>query len=239
MASHTENLNLLKKDPTADGSDTFNIKTMLNENWDKVDANAARVAAELAGKVNWSGQIINESVLAWADAQVLPTTCASVGDATDLPHNGGKWMISVELYMWSAWRRLTATHVNTGDHWENTRDSEGNWYGWTRVTTATPPEEYDLPCTGGHLFLRKDQFGRVTIDVQITGASIPAGTLIATLPNGYAPKRNTKRTVPADDGSTENQIYMTVLADGGVYLSGYEPAWILQTCFSEAAYWSG
>lgn len=37
MASNTSNLNLLKKDPLTDGKDTFNIRTMLNENWDKID----------------------------------------------------------------------------------------------------------------------------------------------------------------------------------------------------------
>ena len=37
MASYTEHLNLLKKDPVVDASDTFNIQTMLNDNWDKID----------------------------------------------------------------------------------------------------------------------------------------------------------------------------------------------------------
>ncbi|GAA0137758.1 hypothetical protein YSY43_45990 [Paenibacillus sp. YSY-4.3] len=37
MASKTEHLNLLKKDPVADGNEYFNIETMLNENWDKID----------------------------------------------------------------------------------------------------------------------------------------------------------------------------------------------------------
>lgn len=37
MASNTPNLNLYKKDPIIDGNDTFNITTMLNENWDKID----------------------------------------------------------------------------------------------------------------------------------------------------------------------------------------------------------
>lgn len=37
MASNTPKLNLLKKDPTTDGNETFNIKTMLNDNWDKID----------------------------------------------------------------------------------------------------------------------------------------------------------------------------------------------------------
>ncbi|MGD9678441.1 MAG: hypothetical protein AB7V16_08870 [Vulcanibacillus sp.] len=47
MASNTPNLNLLKKDPVADATDTFNIETMLNENWDKVDlADAENVKKE-------------------------------------------------------------------------------------------------------------------------------------------------------------------------------------------------
>jgi len=40
MSSNTTNLNLLKMDPVTDGADTFNIETMLNENWDKIDAAA-------------------------------------------------------------------------------------------------------------------------------------------------------------------------------------------------------
>ena len=52
MASYTEHLQLLKKDPVADGSDTFNIQTMLNDNWDKIDE-AVSKKAELGadGKV--------------------------------------------------------------------------------------------------------------------------------------------------------------------------------------------
>lgn len=37
MATNTPHLNLLKKDVVTDGHETFNIETMLNENWDKID----------------------------------------------------------------------------------------------------------------------------------------------------------------------------------------------------------
>lgn len=47
MASNTPNLNLLKKDPVVDGSDTFNIQTMLNDNWDKIDQAIGDVREEL------------------------------------------------------------------------------------------------------------------------------------------------------------------------------------------------
>lgn len=48
MASNTENLNLLMKNPSTDGADTFNVQTMLNENWQKIDKNAGAVAQTLA-----------------------------------------------------------------------------------------------------------------------------------------------------------------------------------------------
>lgn len=38
MATTTKNLLLLKKDVATDGNETFNIKTILNDNWDKIDA---------------------------------------------------------------------------------------------------------------------------------------------------------------------------------------------------------
>ncbi|AMA72939.1 hypothetical protein P4S93_09780 [Aneurinibacillus thermoaerophilus] len=37
MASNTPNLGLYMKDPVTDGNHTFNIETMLNENWRKID----------------------------------------------------------------------------------------------------------------------------------------------------------------------------------------------------------
>ena len=52
MATYTELLKLLKKDPAAEGSDTFNIKTMLNNNWDKLDDHAKAVMLELLKKAD-------------------------------------------------------------------------------------------------------------------------------------------------------------------------------------------
>ena len=49
MASNTENLKLLKKNPTTDGADTFNVQTMLNDNWDKIDQFAGILDKKLAG----------------------------------------------------------------------------------------------------------------------------------------------------------------------------------------------
>lgn|GEM_PF-5855208 len=44
MSIFTAFLNLLKKDPVADKDDTFNISTMLNDNWDKIDAGLKNIS---------------------------------------------------------------------------------------------------------------------------------------------------------------------------------------------------
>jgi hypothetical protein len=47
LSSNTPNLDLLKKNPVTDGDDTFNIDTMLNDNWDKIDAAVGEMKDEL------------------------------------------------------------------------------------------------------------------------------------------------------------------------------------------------
>ncbi|WP_422658195.1 phage tail protein [Paenibacillus sp. EC2-1] len=47
MSSNTPNLGLLKKDPMVDGNETFNIKTMLNDNWDKIDEAVGNVQVDI------------------------------------------------------------------------------------------------------------------------------------------------------------------------------------------------
>lgn len=66
MATNTPNLNLLKKDPATDGNETFNIKTMLNDNWDKIDAAVGNISipdatTTVKGKVQLSNATDSDS----------------------------------------------------------------------------------------------------------------------------------------------------------------------------------
>lgn len=75
MASYTPNLNLLMKDPVADGADTFNIQTMLNENWEKIDAAVLRAiaaaAAYDAGKTYQQGDFCTQGGLLYRANQAI------------------------------------------------------------------------------------------------------------------------------------------------------------------------
>jgi hypothetical protein len=48
LASNTPRLGLYKKDPVIDANDTFNITTMLNDNWDRIDQNVETIAGAQA-----------------------------------------------------------------------------------------------------------------------------------------------------------------------------------------------
>lgn len=96
MASNTPNLNLHKKDPATDGNDTFNIKTMLNDNWDKIDTAVKQVQDELdnisvpAASTTQAGIVQLTNATNSTSETMAPTAKAlkSVADAS-LPKTGG------------------------------------------------------------------------------------------------------------------------------------------------------
>jgi DNA repair ATPase RecN len=49
MSDYTSKLNLYKVDPTIDGEEKFNIKTMMNNNWDKIDTKVSEIDQKLSG----------------------------------------------------------------------------------------------------------------------------------------------------------------------------------------------
>lgn len=63
MASYTENLELLKKDPMTEGTDNFNIRTMMNDNWDKIDRFAGtKGEAEGLAELDENGKVPEEQM---------------------------------------------------------------------------------------------------------------------------------------------------------------------------------
>lgn len=49
MGSYTDNLGLYKVNTETDGNDTFNIETMLNDNWDKIDEKLEKLPIQNGG----------------------------------------------------------------------------------------------------------------------------------------------------------------------------------------------
>jgi hypothetical protein len=72
LASNTPNLGLHKKDPITDGNQTFNIQTMLNDNWDKIDLFAKEIEQQLADMGNVD-EVVNNLIQQIGDLPNLST----------------------------------------------------------------------------------------------------------------------------------------------------------------------
>jgi hypothetical protein len=84
MPSNTPNLNLYKKNPATDGDDTFNIETMLNENFDKIDAHAGDNTRHItaAERNTWNAKETTGGAQAKADTARDAVITAAAQDAT-------------------------------------------------------------------------------------------------------------------------------------------------------------
>ncbi len=90
MASYTEHLDLLKKDPVADASDTFNIQTMMNDNWDKIDT-AVNTAQQTA-----DGKAASVHAAQHASGGSDPVTPASIGAAPAVHAHDDRYFTETE-----------------------------------------------------------------------------------------------------------------------------------------------
>lgn len=74
MANYTTALDLYKIDPIADGNSTFNMETILNNNWDKIDTKYD----ELDNTVNQNSDKINQNT------NITTVLGSDIGDKTKL-----------------------------------------------------------------------------------------------------------------------------------------------------------
>ncbi|MGE8079013.1 hypothetical protein [Peribacillus loiseleuriae] len=88
MASNTTRLDLLKKNPVTDGNDTFNIETMLNENWDKIDKRAALINPITGKLLPGQENAVDTSGLATKQELQAETQARVAHQANYLSHTG-------------------------------------------------------------------------------------------------------------------------------------------------------
>lgn len=211
MASYTTNLNLLKKDPVADGSDTFNIQTMLNDNWDKIDANAAEVDAALDSKA----VVRYTAYTNLNDLLTVPSGFYNIAPpATGMPMSGYWYCIVCAEQPNIGTRIIYAMPVGIGnDSLWKIRCTGGVPETWKEMATTTPPTEYDLPLASGvtangRCVYFKAQDGVVTICGSVsTSLSAGISALLAVLPVGFRPSDNLYFPMTTNSGAGQFSVY--------------------------------
>lgn len=79
MSENTPKLDLLMKDPVLDGHEYFNVKTMMNDNWEKIDAFAETIdgeVKELQQRLDPDGLVSKEAFDAHVDNTDVHVTAA-------------------------------------------------------------------------------------------------------------------------------------------------------------------
>ena len=105
MATNTPNLNLYKKDPVTDGEDVFNIETMLNENWDKIDTAVNNKAPKTVASASTNGLMSStdfkklQGIATGANNYVHPSTHAATMITEDASH---RFVTDTEKAAWNA-----------------------------------------------------------------------------------------------------------------------------------------
>lgn len=159
MPSYTKNLELLKKDPVEDGSDTFNIETMLNENWDKIDKAVGQKA-----DVDEDGKIPEEQVPDGAVKNALETA-----ETKDSPADGDGVVIvdsadenKPKRVLWSAFKTALNLLYAAKSHTHKKADISDF------PSSMTPAAHASTHRTGGGDALTPKDIGACTAPVAVS-----------------------------------------------------------------------
>ncbi|MGN7168971.1 hypothetical protein ACTHSJ_24155 [Paenibacillus cellulositrophicus] len=221
MSSNTPKLGLLKKDPLTDGNDTFNIKTMLNDNWDKIDeavsaidekvtAHSSRLdtAAFADVTLNPGVQIVNSArtsrfSLESIKGRTLVNLLGRSGNCEDL----SKWFVTPGIAS-----TLDTTNKTEGSNGIKLTVKAGNTTGSLYALLGTA-----LKTTSNYLLMANVKNGtaqRVVVSVYNGSDSIFNGNQITGADKFYP----AYALIPAASiGATTNNVQITIYGTDGQY----------------------
>jgi len=142
MATYTPNLNLYKKDPVVDGNDMFNITTMMNDNWDKVEAvvSAKETPAGSQAKADVAQTAANVYSDTKAQTNLMATNSSITATNTTVLTHKTSADHDAQYYN----KTLSDAKYETMDDLTNNRklDANGNytgsWFGISNPVQADP-----------------------------------------------------------------------------------------------------
>jgi len=176
MPNNTPNLGLYKKNPATDGNDSFDIQTMLNDNWDKIDAVISTDDDKQSVRVSTTSNITLSAT------QTVDGVVLVVGDRVLVKNQNIGSQNGIYIVSTGSWTRSTDTdtsaEVTSGMMVrvnEGTNNSGSEWF------LSTPN-----PITLGTTSLTFTQAdGPFTINDSTTAVNTPSrfGTILSMLGN--------------------------------------------------------
>ena len=168
------------------------------------------------------------------DNSMFAAACSTEGKTAGwLPESYGFLRIhKVNNYYAMAEYQVVWPNAELWRGYYNAGDDGLKWSGWQPISTATPPQEFDLPLAEGfskHYCASycKTQEGMVTVALWIAGSGAAnVETTIATLPEGFRPTELFRAEGIVDTGTipSQNQCGITVNEYGQIVVQA-KSAW--------------
>ncbi|MED4922891.1 phage tail protein [Anoxybacillus geothermalis] len=181
MASNTPRLGLYKKDPVADRNDTFNIQTMLNDNWDRIDQGV--VLETEKGVPNGVATLGPDGKVPTAQLPSASTSAAGIVQLNDTVSSTSTTQAATANAVKQVNDALAAHSADTTNpHPIYAKKQQEAWIaptllnGWGHVGFGTS--------TAGYM---KDNFNFVHLKGSLWAGITSDNTILFTLPVGYRP----------------------------------------------------
>ena len=192
------------------------------------------VETALSNKANSNiGYIPNSDLLEWAAAQTTGCDFCVDSSVANTPHTG-YWVGHLIIGSFN-FRMLILSQDTTNEIWYTVQVQAGTewyWLPWKQFSTATPPQEYDLPLAEGVTSYGissycKTQENVVIVNFAVVFSDVKAGSgsyLFANLPAGFRPNGVivTSASSWCEAPLSRNAVECDVRQDGGIYISTTE-----------------
>lgn len=205
-----------------DGIDKVN--TLTGEDIPTSASDSTSISSQLSKKAEW----MPNNWKTEADApSAYPLNSATTFFSGNSFAGIDQCIVTTYAYNLNAARQIVSFLDNTGVKYR-LAIGEDQWGAWKQISTATPPQEFDLPLAsgfsnggGGNSVYWKDQFNQVHFLVSVTNQnSLSSGDVIATLPAGFRPSKTAIFVLGSLVSAVRKTGSLNVKSDGSIVYFG-------------------
>ena len=207
------------------------------EEWNAEHWAETTVAAELADRVSCAGEHVplGTNILTLAPGRYFVDSVPDTDTANSMNLPVTAWHYEIDVMAAENKTGLVSNYkviiVYPGSNvvlpYINIMNYEGEWTGWTRISTATPPQEHEISFRSGWSSTAtkstycKTQEGICVVNCAVYGTGVASDNFIATLPAGFRPNATVCRAAHAYRGGIRGIAEAQIAANGDIVI--YSP----------------
>ena len=206
------------------------------EAWTTEHWTETTVAAELRNRVSRAGELVplGTNILTLAPGRYFVDGVLDTDTANSMNLPVTAWHYEIDVMAAANKTGLVSNYkviiVYPGSNvvlpYINIMNYGGEWTGWTRISTATPPQEHEISFRSGWSNAAKSSYcktqeGICVVNCAVYGTGAASYNFIATLPAGFRPNATVCRAAHAHKGGIRGIAEAQIAANGDIAI--YSP----------------